>query len=208
MEDIREPQAIAELNKKKPRPNLTAVLQVGGFLTFVSGIGVAATSTSTLPIVFSSFVSVGGFLTTIVGCIKDWSSIIKFCWPISNLDNLNRQIKEKEDKVRNKLSCCLEEARQMKNSKIKIDVSHLITICKAVKLLGQETKIASEIKKELVEIFKNNTDLLDVELLKDVIPRDVELKARQEIERRNREVIHLNKPQGQTLLDSVELSNS
>lgn len=208
MEDVREPQALAELNKKKRRPNLTAVLQIGGFVAFASGIGVAATSTGTLPIVFGSFVSVGGALTTIAGCIKDWSSIIKCCWPTSNIDNLNRQIEEKENKARNKLSCCLEEARQIRDKQIPAKSKHIKTICEAVNILGQGTKISLQIKETLVEIFKNNADLLDDELLKDVIPNNVEIKARQEIRRRNQEVDPLNTPQFQTPLESFEHSNS
>lgn len=147
-------------------------------------------------------------LTTIAGCIKDWSSIIKCCWPTSNIDNLNRQINEKEDKARNKLSCCLEEARQVQDSKIDIDVNHLKTICESVNYFGQGTKINLQIKEALVEIFKNNADLLDYELLKNVIPNYVRKRVRQGTENQNQEIEGQGSPLLETSLKSVSHSNS
>ncbi len=188
MEDQRE--QVPELDKKECRPNFTAVLQFGGFVAFAGGIGVAATSTGILPIVFGSIVSFGGLLTTIAGCKKDWSSLIKCCWPTSNIDNLNRQINEKEDKARNKLSCCLEEARQIQDSKIDIDVNHLKTICESVNYFGQGTRINLQIKEALVEIFKNNVVLLNNERLKNVIPNYVMKRVRQEAGNQNPRAEH------------------
>ena len=208
MEEQREPQVLAELNKKKWRPNLTAALQIVGLLTCVGGIGVAAVSTGTFSIAFGSAVAVGGALTTVVGCVKDWTSIKKCFCCTSNLDNLNRQIEEKENKARNKLSCCLEEARQIRDKQIPAKSKHIRTICKAVNLLGQGTEIASEIKDILVDIFKSNSDLLDNERLKDVIPNYVRKRVRQETENQNQRIEGQGTPLLETSLESVSYSNS
>lgn len=170
---------------------MSLIVFIGINYIFINGgIGVAATSTGILPIVFGSIVSFGGLLTTISGCKKDWSSLIKCCWPTSNLDNLNRQIKEKDTKIHNKLDCCLKEALQMQNNEIDINVNHIKTICESVNYFGQGTRINLQIKEALVEIFKNNVVLLNNERLKNVIPNYVMKRVRQEAGNQNPRAEH------------------
>lgn len=173
MKESHIPQALAELDKKKCRCNLTATLQIVGVITAIGGIGVAAASSGLFPIIFGSVVAVGGLTTTIVSCIKDWSSVEKCFYPISNSDNLNRQIAEKEEKARKKLLPCLETLRQMQNNEITINTNHLETICASVSIFGKGTKINLQVKEALIDIFEANAWLLDNDSFKNAIPSDI-----------------------------------
>lgn len=177
MEDQRDPIAIAELDKKKCRPNTTATLIIGGFIVAVGGIGVAVTSTGTLPIIFGTIAASGGAITAVVSYCKDTSYLKKCFCRVSNKDNLDMQINAVEVKTCEKLIKCLQWANQMRDGTVDINIEYLKTICSAVKYFGGETFIACQIKDLLLEILMNNPQLLNDVPLKNTIPEGVRNKA-------------------------------
>lgn len=202
MEEQRDPIAIAELDKKKCRPNTTATLIIGGFIVAVGGIGVAATSTGTLPIIFGTIAASGGVITTVVSYCKDTSYLKKCFCCVSNKDNLDMQINAVEVKTCKKLINCLQWANQMRNGTVDINIEYLETICNAVKFFGGETSIACQIKDSLLAILMNNLQLLNDVSLKNTIPEAVRSKAQIQLaeQQRAQQFNLLNQQQAQPFL--------
>lgn len=177
MEDQFDDVELENFEEKKCRPNLTATLQVGGLIAAIGGIGVACTCTG-WPLVVSIVTALGGAISTTAGCIQDKRSVKKCICPVSNEDNLYERIENEEEEAKRKLGPCFKEARRLKNAMNleDKDIQKLKLICSSVRNLYPESQIAIEIKKMLVEIFKNNMGLLDNPSLRLALPEYVQLE--------------------------------